>query len=373
MKSIYATKKLQNSELYKELQNNLKSYFSLSLEKENKQKSYLKKLDVRNTKTGEIFQLDYDFEREYKKYNKLIEQKSSAIEHIAREFEYTSIFLTFTLPSKFHPFKSRQRKDGKRLYVSLNEDFAFNSIGEAIDDGYIFLNELIRTFYKRVKNYVADEFFYIKVFEPHTTTTPHLHYVCFFPYEYLDAVRGVYKRVIEHYELNQVDFEECRFRENIQSATRYLLKYVTKNLADSQDYFLIRSLDGWKKQHKIAVVTSSQLDLSHFIYKKIYYALTPDIKAKMDEIVKEKGIPYYIYLQENCYIKKFITYLDSKKVKTTRESFGNASALFKVELKINRIRSPDSKNLSYRIKELIIKYKKMLLYKKSQFVTVQTV
>ena len=41
MKSIYATKKLQSTELYQELQHNLKDYFAVSLAKEQKQKEKL--------------------------------------------------------------------------------------------------------------------------------------------------------------------------------------------------------------------------------------------------------------------------------------------------------------------------------------------
>lgn len=370
---LYATKKLQATELYQELQNNLKSYYELSAAKEKKQKSYLSRLNLCNTKTGELSKLDYDFEAEYKKYCKLIEQKSFAIEHLANELGYTSAFLTFTLPSKFHPFVSRQRKDNERIYVSSNEDFSFKSLDEAIEQGYAFLNTLIRTFYKRVKNYVGDKFFYIKVCEPHATMIPHLHYVCFFPPEFLNTIKGVYVRVIAQYELHQVDFEECKFRDNIQSTTRYLLKYITKNLADSKDNFAIRSHDGWKRKHKIRVVTSSDIGLNQFLYKKLYYALSPEIKSEIDAIIKAKNISYYTYLRENTTVKKQIKYLDLKRVKNKCETFGNAHSFFKVDLKIHRIRSPSTKKLSYCVNELTIKHRNKLLYTKSLYVTVLSV
>lgn len=373
MKSIYATKKLQSTELYQELQKSLKDYYEISTTKEKKQKSYVSRLHVCNTQTGELSKLDYDFEKEYKKYHKLIEQKSFAIEYLANELGYTSVFLTFTLPSRFHPFISRKGKKGERIYVAKNEDFAFTSLDEAIEKGYIFLNELIRTFYKRVKNYVGDKFFYIKVCEPHATMIPHLHYVCFFPSEYLNAIKGVYQRVITQYELHQVDFEECKFRDNIQSTTRYLLKYITKDIADSKDNFTIRSRDGWKRKHKIRVVTSSDIGLNQFLYKKLYYALSLEIKSEIDAIIKAKNISYYTYFKENTTVKKHIQYLDLKGIKSKCETFGNVHSLFKVELKIHRIRSPSTKNLSYRVSELTIKHRNKLLYSKSLYVTVYAV
>lgn len=370
MKSIYATKKLQSTELYQELQHNLKDYFAVSLSKEQKQKEYLSRIDLCNISTGELFKLDYDFELEYKKYTKLIEQKVSSIEHIAKELEYISVFMTFTLPSRFHPFQSIQRGD-KRLYVSLNERFEFDTITEAITKGYSFLNELIRTFYKRVKNYVGDEFFYVKVYEPHSTTIPHVHYLVFFPCEHLDAVKATYKRVVALYELNQSDFEEPKFRENITFASRYLLKYITKNLQDGQDYFCIRAMDGWKRTHKIRVITSSDIGLSQFLYKKIYYSLTPDIKSKIDLVIKELGVPYYLYLQNNTYIKKYVTHIESKITKTVKSTQGSQKALFTIKIKSNRIRAPDGK-IFYRITDLSIKHKRKLLYKKANLVKIQT-
>ena len=372
MKSIYATKKLQQTKLYQELQHNLKNYFAVSLSKEQKQKDYLNHINLCNVSTGELFKLDYNFELEYKKYNKLIEQKVSAIECIAKELGYISVFMTFTLPSRFHPFKSIQRGD-KRLYISLNDNFAFDSIHKAVTAGYSFLNDLIRTFYKRVKNYVNEEYFYVKVYEPHSTTIPHVHYLVFFPLEHIDAVKGVYQRVIDFYELNQSDFEVPRFRENINYAARYLLKYITKNLQDGQDYFLVRCLDGWKRAHKIRIVTSSDIGLSQFLYKKIYYSLTPEIKAQIDPIIKEQNIPYYLYFQNNTFVKKYVTQIEAKTTKTvtSTSTSGNAKALFKIELRANRIRAPDGKYF-YRITDLSIKHKRELLYKKANLIKIQT-
>lgn len=370
MKSIYATKRLQKTELYQELTTNLKSYFALSLEKEQKQKSYLSRIDLCNVSTGEIFKLDYNFELEYKKYTKLIEQKVSAIECIAKELGYISVFMTFTLPSRFHPFKSIKRGD-KRLYVDLNDNFVFHSIGEAIESGYSFLNELVRTYYKRVKNYVNEEFFYVKVYEPHSTTIPHVHYLVFFPLEHLDAIKGVYQRVIEFYELNQSDFEVPQFRENITYASRYLLKYITKSLTDNQDYFCIRAIDGWKRSHKIRVITSSDIGLSQFLYKKIYYSLTPEVKAQIDTLIKEQKIPYYLYLQKNTQIKQHVKQIEYSKTKIVNTITGDKKSLFKVELNINRIRGPDNQ-VSYKITNLLVRYKKEVLYKKANLIKIQT-
>ncbi len=370
MQSIYATKHLQITQRYQELTQNMKSYFELSLEKEHKQKSFLSRINWHNLTTGEIFKLDYQFDREYKKYIKLLEQKVSAIEQSAKEQGYVSVFMTFTLPSKFHPFKSVKKGKG-RLYVSLNNNFEFDSIQEAITCGYRFLNELLRKFYKRVKNYVCEEFLYVKVFEPHATTIPHVHYLVFFPLKHFEAVKGVYQRIVDFYGLNQSDFEVPKFRDNITYASRYLLKYITKNLQNGHDYFHIRSIDGWKRTHKIRVITSSFLGLSHFLYQKIYYALTSEVKSHIEALIKEQKIPYYLYFQKNCYINKTVNQIENTSTKTVKSTFGQPKALFTIELKTNRIRAPNH-TLAYRITDIHIKYQQKLLYKKANLIKIKT-
>ena len=55
MKRIYATKTLQKDKLYKEIQENIKHYYQVSITKEQKQKGYLKSLKVLNTTNGALF------------------------------------------------------------------------------------------------------------------------------------------------------------------------------------------------------------------------------------------------------------------------------------------------------------------------------
>ena len=89
MKTINETKKLQQTEPYKELKENLQSYYHVSIEKENKQKSYLSGISLINKTNGEIFKMDYEFEKEHTKYNKVIEQKINTIEQIAKSLGFT--------------------------------------------------------------------------------------------------------------------------------------------------------------------------------------------------------------------------------------------------------------------------------------------
>ena len=223
MKGYYSKKLQNNSKLYAELQDNIKFYINHSIKKENKQKSYLQNTGFLNKKSGEYLNVEYDFEKKYKEYSKISEQRALTIQELAKRKEFCSVFITLTLPSKYHPFKSIATKQG-RLYVEENKGFAFNSIKEAVSCGYKELNSIYQTFYKRVKNYVKNDLYYVKAIENHQTTIPHLHLVLYFPLEYFDMVKATFSRVVEYFKLDRIDFEEVSFKENINYASKYLLK-----------------------------------------------------------------------------------------------------------------------------------------------------
>lgn len=380
MKKIYATKTLQKDKLYNEIQESIKNYYQISIEKEQKQKGYLKSLKVLNRTTNEFLNLDYDFEKKYKEYSRITQQRISTIEQMARDKEYVSLFITLTLPSNYHPFKSISYK-GERLYTKKNDEFAFDSVNEAIKSGYQFLNEIYQTFYKRVKNFTKQELFYIKTIEAHTTLIPHLHCLLFFPIEHYDAIRGVYKRIIDHYQLQRVDMEEASIKDNINCASRYILKYIVKSLNDGSDYFEARVLDGWKRANKIRLLSNSQIPLNLEIYKKIYYSISNieknrifskksyklfNVKEIIDEKVRTQGIPIYYFFQQNLFLEQKIFSANSNCSKIKQTKFGNIESLFHIKLEMERSR--DSKNrLIYKIKKFIIKYRGIEIYQQQKY------
>ena len=61
MKGFYSKKLQKSSKLYQELQDNIKLYIKHSINKEDRQKSYLQHTAFLNPKTGEYLNIDYDF------------------------------------------------------------------------------------------------------------------------------------------------------------------------------------------------------------------------------------------------------------------------------------------------------------------------
>ena len=372
MKGYYSKKLQKHSKLYLELQENIKLYYEHSLEKEQKQKAYLNYHKFVNLSTKETININYDFEKKYKEYSKITEQRAYTIQKLARRKEFCSVFITLTLPSPYHPFRSVKTNKG-RLYVEDNKDFTFPSIKNAVSHGYKELNIIYTTFYKRVKNYVKNDLYYIKAIENHSTMIPHLHLVLYFPLDKLDFVKAVFKRVVEHFKLDRTDLEEVSFKDNINYASKYLLKYIIKDLNNGADIFKARVLDGWKRYHKIRVLTSSLLPLNVMVYKKIYSAvsLIPEnkisfklddkiisMKEKIDLETQKLGLPLYLYFQDNFSIEKIVMNRSSGKI----TSYGDKNSIFKVKL------SNEKKDKYYKIKSLEVCYKDENIYTKQKFI-----
>ncbi len=334
--------------------------------------SYLNYHKFVNLSTKETININYDFEKKYKEYSKITEQRAYTIQKLARRKEFCSVFITLTLPSPYHPFRSVKTNKG-RLYVEDNKDFTFPSIKNAVSHGYKELNIIYTTFYKRVKNYVKNDLYYIKAIENHSTMIPHLHLVLYFPLDKLDFVKAVFKRVVEHFKLDRTDLEEVSFKDNINYASKYLLKYIIKDLNNGADIFKARVLDGWKRYHKIRVLTSSLLPLNVMVYKKIYSAvsLIPEnkisfklddkiisMKEKIDLETQKLGLPLYLYFQDNFSIEKIVMNRSSGKI----TSYGDKNSIFKVKL------SNEKKDKYYKIKSLEVCYKDENIYTKQKFI-----
>lgn len=335
MKTICATKRLQNTKLFKEYISLRDGYYKLSLEKEHNQQSFFKNKQFVKKSSGEFITPSYSFENHYKKYNKSIEQKVYCIERIAKDKNLVPIFITITLDSRFHPFKSISRNE-KRLYTSLNKSFIFKDEGidTAIKTGYSHLNNIFRIFYKRCQSSV-NSLMYVKIFEIHKNLIPHQHILFFVLKSDIKIIRKKLNKIKEEFNLDQVDFElvndELQKRENssfktgVKRASKYLMKYITKSM--KEDPFCCRLYDGWKRKNRVRMITSSNLDLSLSDYRTIYHNLDENNKNSLLEKAKKEDVNIFYYILKNLYKAKFI----KKDNKTILKQYGNID---KAELKL---------------------------------------
>ena len=328
---LYSNKKLQNTKRYEEYQTLQDKYYKLSLTKEQGQQSFLKyNMILRNQTTKEILDINYNFDKYYKKYTKSIEQKIYTIESISKEKNLVPVFITLTLPTQYHPFKSIKYKD-KRLYTDLNYEFEFSNIEESIKQGYDYLSHIYRTFYKRVKNNVS-ELLYVKVVEAHKTFIPHFHILFFVKKEEIRIIRKNFDNISHEFNLSQTDLELVNLNElqkqnpniktGVNRASKYIMKYITKSLNNGSDYYMARILDGWKRLYKIRMITMSNLDLSLTDFRTIYHSLDKDSKNKILLKSKENEQSIFQFIMKNTLTIKII-----KKDNFTRtKKLGNSKS-----------------------------------------------
>lgn len=374
------SKKLQETKRYKELSNLKNAYYELSLSKEKKQQQYLLLNGFKNLNTNQFENINYSWEKEYKKYAKIVEQRAYSIEEVVRrenekllsldnylnEDLFVKVFATLTLPSEYHPFKSIRNKDG-RMYVQENPNFEFETIEDAIKLGYKKLNKIFQVFYKRVKNYTKQDLYYIKAVEVHDTLIPHIHFVLFFKQKHYSKIENLFYKVTNFYNLNRKEFEPSSMKNDLHCASRYLIKYIIKDLNSSLFIYTTRLLDGLKRKNRIRVFTCSALSLSVGIYKKIYTAIyqfdlkhnsTQTLKEKILQECKAKSIPIFLFIQDNLYLRKTVSKSSGLNVV---KSFGKSSAMFKADFLYKRVEK------LFKLVDFRIKYKSKLISKKQTY------
>lgn len=277
-----------------------RALYYYSLQNEKKQNNYKKNLQaLKNTNTGQVFKIKSDYEAIQKAYVKTLEQKVNALVTLANNTALIALFLTLTLPSKYHPY--RILKNGKKV---KNKNFKFINLEDAITEGYKELKNIYRIFYKRAKNY-SKNIYYIKVTEPHKSLIPHIHIMLFIELEQLEITKKLFFKVCKEHKLQRVEFDESLLNDSINNAMGYIMKYILKTLNSQNDYFR-RWLDGWRKKHKIRACEMSNLPISIEVYKKLYYNLPKELKESIQKEIEENNQSFFEYFIHNTEVHQII-------------------------------------------------------------------
>jgi hypothetical protein len=271
-----------------------------SLHKEKQQSNFLRnQQNLKNVKTGEVLSLKYSFDFKQKEYVKTIEQKVNALVSIAIEQNLNPIFITLTVPSKFHPFKTL--KNGVNV---TNKNYKFVKLDDAIVEAYEELKTIYRTFYKRLKN-CSKNIYYIKITEPHKSLIPHMHILIFVENEHLSNTKKLFIKIYKEYKLQRVDYDESILYDNLNNAVGYIMKYVLKTLNSDNEFFK-RWLDGWRKKYKIRACEMSNLPISVEVYKKLYYNLPKDLKESLQKEIESNNQSFFEYFIQNTEVHQII-------------------------------------------------------------------
>ena len=266
---------------------------------------FLSTLRIYNHKTNERYSISFNPEWEIKYREMYYISKFNYIHLKAIENNMQPIFITLTLPSKYHQFK--KDKKGEFVFNKKYEDYS-------ITEGYQRLNKAFRHLYNNFKyrdnnKMVHIKTKFIKVIEPHKTFTPHLHAIVYIPQEYTKRFKKHFNNTINMFEMKQTDYEELGYSNKDKSDTlknkagsiNYLLKYVSKTIGGNA------ILSGWKTTHNIRVVTTSNIAYSKkhydlFVKKVGWDKTTSNIFIQMEN---ELTVKSYYMVVDKSYIGTF--------------------------------------------------------------------
>lgn len=294
-------------------------YIFNSKRMENKIKLFRETIKIVNKKNGVVSVLTH---------NPLQEQRDSYLwfmNNIKKttdmlEEEYTCIFFTISLPSKFHQWVKRNKKLNCRYKKECT-----------ISKGYELINQCIRTIYKNFRvNRKWEKTFITRVIEPHHDFTPHAHGLIFVKKEYVEMMIKHIKSILKHFKMGKQ--KDIQIMRDTKKGVGYISKYIRKTQnTDNEQLFHI--MNGWKKTNKIRVFTIPQNFLNRFIFKKINSVL------KLSKDLKNKNIIDEVL--EKCSIKMTTSKYDSdnKFLNDVVKTYKHSKNIYEVEIKRDRIQN----------------------------------
>ena len=357
---MYFNKLLKNKKLslLKEYKNLESEFIDYAKFVENNKLRFSRKFVIKNQKNNKIFSLKTDFKSYLKNYFNTLIQRLIYNKQIAKEKELIPFFITFTLPSEYHPFKTFGKKSVDNW--ELNENFKFNSIEQAIKEGYFQLTRIFRHFYKTLKTGKREirkfgkEVRYNGFFEYHKTFIPHFHLLVYIPQELIDWIYVAYENTLEKFKMNPasnkiIEIEtmknESKELNNLDGAVLYISKYISKNLKEIMDIpdnlddlknildsdtfnnYKIKEQElykyiGWKLINNIRIFRGNNTKIGIKNYKKIYHDLSEKEKEQLLNKAKqnktcmlyeiEKLAVRYTKIYSNSEVKKKIIKNDFK-------------------------------------------------------------
>ncbi len=180
---------------------------------------FTESMAVMNNETGEAFDLAEVVKRTTANpENRRIEMmvRSRGFEEMAEELDYTALFITWTLPSKYHRNSSKWN-------------------GASVKEGHQVLMQKWAT----ARAEIAKEkihYFGFRVAEPHKDATSHSHYFLFCPREAKSTIIDILRKYATSEDRDELgddisprfDVKEADPKKG--GATAYIAKYVSKNI-----------------------------------------------------------------------------------------------------------------------------------------------
>lgn len=214
------------------------------------------------------------------RYHALIQNRINTLSNEAKEKDLKPIFMTLTLPSEYHKYKTNK----KTKNLEVNPKYEFISHREAV-------KELTKMFARlrqdrSLKELTKEERIYFRVNEPHKNGTPHTHILLFVPSHRINRVVTAFKRLF--------DTKANDIQTDIENATAYIMKYINKTLPLSKKDNLSKKdkyLNAWYSKNRIIRFNCSRTLAPLSLYRLLYQKYN---LRELTKLVKTKSLAIFV-------------------------------------------------------------------------------
>lgn len=229
-----------------------------ALKKLEKQKAFLNSHYV-DMPTGDKIPLINLFKNAYinpQRYIAEANQRVWALYGYAKQRNLTNVFVTLTLPSQYHPYRTIGRKKVKnRAFNGIPPREASKKLSE-----YLSLITSNDIYSKIPKN----DRCYFRSIEPHKSGVPHTHVSFFIPEERVQA----FKEMLERYSVRWKT--QIHIETEVRNPVSYVMKYILKSFDDLRVGGKgITDLSLWYIYHGIPRFYTSRTMISLSVYRKL--------------------------------------------------------------------------------------------------------
>lgn len=248
-----------------------------------RQDSFLKSNVIEDKLSGNITPLkDIVFSAYHNptRYYSETQNRVSTLIEYAKEKNLKPLFMTLTLPSKYHRLK--MIKSGIFRDNPKYEGFTPAEAKKELTKMFARLRQD-----RSLKELSKDERVYFRITEPHEDGTPHTHILLLVPEERVGRVEEAYNRLFrQNAKVNDIQ----KVTSKIDNAVAYIMKYINKTLPLSKKESLTpkeEHLHYWYSAHRITRFNSSNSLAPICIYRKVYDNLS--LKA-LTKVYKQKEL-----------------------------------------------------------------------------------
>ncbi len=190
------------------------------------------------------------------RYVSELQNRAWSLYHYAQLRNLTNVFVTLTLPSEYHRYKTA--KNGKLVKNPKFIDDEFHTPKQASKELSKLMRKIVND--RSYSKIPSENRLYFRVTEPHKNGTPHIHISFFMPDENVENFVEMINRKFPK--------PQSKVETDVKSPVNYLMKYILKTLDDLRgNNQNITDLSLWYVLHGINRFYTSRTLISLDIYR----------------------------------------------------------------------------------------------------------